>query len=107
MSIKPEKIIYVCFMIVFAALTNSVSAVQLHNWREPLFLIAAEMERTESSPSGMFWDDIRTADIFDRTIWPEKEILDSNYFFLEPSATGHSGRWLKTRMMISTGKSAC
>lgn len=91
MSIKPEKIIYVCFMIVFAALTNSVSAVQLHNWREPLFLIAAEMERTESSPSGMFWDDIRTADIFDRTIWPEKEILGSNYFFLEPSATGAFG----------------
>lgn len=63
-------------------------AVQLENWRQPLFTVAAEMERAEGSASRMFWDDISTATIFDSAIWIAPHKDRENHWWIEPSLLG-------------------
>jgi hypothetical protein len=80
-------------LVLLLLLTFSlVYGVPLENWRKPFFNTAADMELADKSPSGMFWDDIGEADVFDRSIWFPGESTDSiNYLFLEPQIMGGYG----------------
>lgn len=64
-----------------------VFGLQLENWRQPYFLLSSEMQRTISSPSGMFWDNLDSSDLFHSTLWKSGEKLNGNGWFIEPNIT--------------------
>ena len=71
-------------LIVFLTIPVSSQTVQLENWRLPFAKMASEMELLQGSPSGMFWDQIGYGDLFDSSIWPDKELGMRNHWTLEP-----------------------
>jgi hypothetical protein len=71
-------------------------AVPLENWRMPLYRIAVEQGECTSSPSGMFWDDMRSAYVLDSRLWPDSARYASDHWTLEPavSLTGSTDEFL-------------
>ena len=75
-----------CFSVLLAgACVSGLGAVELHNWRLPYYQIASEMELASSSPSGMFWDDLGAAGIFDPAMLPDTGAFHQNHWTLEPA----------------------
>jgi hypothetical protein len=66
-------------------LSLRANAVPLENWRFPFYRIAAERGEYRSSPSGMFWDDLRFAPAFDSSLWPDSAKYAANHVTLEPA----------------------
>ncbi len=73
--------------ILICSIGTAACAVQLENWRAPFYRIAADEHEISGSPSGMFWDDLGTAGIFDSTLWPDSSRYGSNHWTLEPAIT--------------------
>lgn len=76
-----------CLLPAVLAATTCI-ALPLENWRLPFYRIASDFERSDGSPSRMFWDGIGTADLFDSTIWLTVPRDAGNFWVLEPSAGG-------------------
>ncbi|MBN1575751.1 MAG: hypothetical protein JW913_04315 [Chitinispirillaceae bacterium] len=65
-----------------------VFALPLENWRLPFFMIASDFELSNGAPSGMFWDGIESAALFDSTLWVGEEPTGKNRWRIEPAITG-------------------
>ena len=73
--------------LVFAMLFYIVAAysVPLENWRAPFYRIAVEQGEVTSSPSNMFWDDMRFSYIMNPYLWPDSVNYSQDHWTLEPS----------------------
>ncbi len=60
-------------------------AAQLENWRLPYYDAAARMALLESSPSGMFWDNLESSAPWGNRLWPDSSRLALNHWHFEPS----------------------
>ncbi len=79
MKIKLKCIIGVLFIVTLS------QAVSLENWRLPFYRIASERGEFLGSPSNMFWDNCKGAQLFDSSLWPDTA-TDSEYqWILEPA----------------------
>jgi hypothetical protein len=88
---KFEIRIKAAVLVSLCCLIPSASAVELHNWRAPYYLIASEMGLVTSSPSGFFWDDCGEAPLFDSTFWFTDTKAKRNHWFLEPAMSAGMG----------------
>jgi hypothetical protein len=86
-SFKKTKLLFLClsFLVLITGCIWTTNAVEWHNWRLPYYTIASEMDAASSSPSGMFWDDLSAAPVFDSTLWPSAKSVSNNHWELEPA----------------------
>jgi hypothetical protein len=74
-------------VILLCGFARHAAAAQLHNWRMPFYQVAAEMGLVSSSQSGMFWDDLGAAPLFDSSLWLDENVVKGNHWVLEPAFT--------------------
>lgn len=75
-----------CLALAITAL--SAGATPLDGWRHPFARIAAQRGEIASSPSGLFWDDLRRGELFDDRLWPDSTAYAGNHWTLEPAVGG-------------------
>ncbi|HAJ78712.1 MAG TPA: hypothetical protein DCO75_02990 [Fibrobacteres bacterium] len=76
------------FCVLYIALFAAASfAVQLENWRLPYYQSGIIRGAGVSSPSGMFWDDIKGGTDSDSALWPDSVRFNSDHWIIEPSAS--------------------
>lgn len=71
--------------VVLLVLWGVSHTTQLENWRFPYYNAAARMGRCESSPSGMFWDDLGCRPSWGEQLWPDSSKASVNHWHFEPS----------------------
>ena len=70
----------------FVVSNSQAELLQKENWRFPYYLLASEMEYAEkTSSSGMFWDGVGSANLFENSLWQDSARLHKNHWFFEPS----------------------
>ncbi len=74
--------------ILLTIIGPGADAMPLGNWRTAFFKIASDFELSHSSPSGMFWDIIESAAMFDSSIWNSRQQCRNNYWMMEPAVSG-------------------
>ncbi len=72
-------------VIALALAAGVFGQVPLENWRFPFYRIAAERGEYRASPSGMFWDNLPPAAVFDTALWPDSASYAANHWTLAPS----------------------
>jgi hypothetical protein len=79
-----------CSAFALLLLVGLSSAVELENWRLQYYLLAAEVDALASSPSGMFWDDLRVTDttLFGGALCPRSPGQAVGYWHVEPVVGG-------------------
>ncbi|MGA2505929.1 MAG: hypothetical protein ABSF80_00440 [Chitinispirillaceae bacterium] len=78
---------YALILVLVTCFASIAGAVELRNWRLPYYTIASEMGLASSSPSGMFWDDIGAAPIFNPVLWPQTDDASQFRWTIEPCAS--------------------
>ena len=76
-------------LLILMLLSTQLFAVNLENWRAPFYKIAVEQSEVQSSPSGLFWDDLKgTSTLFSKELWPDSELYERDYWIIEPALRG-------------------
>lgn len=87
----PEHTFCMALVIPFVLLMlANVSSAELENWRRHYYEHAYRLNALRSSPSGMFWDDVRVVDtaLFDSRLWPDARWDTTGHFHPEIAGAG-------------------
>jgi hypothetical protein len=102
-------------LIVSTVTLTYAELLQKGNWRFPYYLMATEMDYAENtSASGMFWDGVGSANLFEKSLWQDSSRLLKNHWFFEPAVdvgfvsdhpdSQESGQWKVTALNSITYK---
>lgn len=74
-----------CTLVSLLLSVALLPAAPLEGWRTPWYRVAGLFDSLQSSPSGMFWDEIRGRGLFGTTFWEDSLKRSGNYWHPEPS----------------------
>ena len=87
MNAQKKSSSFICAIFGAILIPVFTPAEPLDNWRLPYYLLGSRLGYVSSSPSSMFWDDLKqpAGQFLDKSMWPDSDRVAENHWMLEPA----------------------